>query len=82
MNFIQIDYTKVKGFAGLTEEQQQLFIETYKIHNSVQGNDYKENYEPISVKWVADKVDDRFSKLKVIFKNGEWLYYTKIHEWF
>lgn len=82
MNFIQIDYTKVKGFTELTEEQQKLFIETYKVHNSVQGSDCKEAWTPISVKWVTNKIDDRFSRLEVTFKNGEWLYYTKKHEWF
>lgn len=50
MNYIEIDFNKVKGFSKLTPEQQQLFIITYKRHNSGQGLEYKEDYEPILVK--------------------------------
>lgn len=74
MNYIEIDFNKVKGFKKLTPEQQQLFIETYKLHNSIQGSDYKNGYIPISVKW--DK-----NHLKVVFKNEEWLHYYSNGTW-
>lgn len=75
MNYLEIDFTKVKGFNKLTAEQQKLFIETYKLHNSIQGNDYKEDYIPVSVKSEKDYI-------KVVFQNGEWLHYLKNRTWY
>lgn len=79
MNYIEIDYNKVKGFKKLTPEQQYLFIKTYKVHNSIQGLDYKEDWTPKSVQWVADI---RCSYLKVVFRNGEWLHYLPNGTWY
>lgn len=75
MNYIEIDFDKVKGFNKLTPGQQKLFIETYKLHNSIQGSEYKEDYVPVSVKWEN-------GYLKVVFKNGIWLHYTQKGEWY
>lgn len=81
MNYIEIDVNKVKGFNKLTPEQQGLFIRTYKFHNSIVGNDYKEGWVPVKVKWI-EKNPSRCSYLKVDFKNGEWLHYTQKGEWY
>lgn len=81
MNYIEIDFSKVKGFNKLTPEQQELFIETYKLHNSIQGHEYKEDYIPVSVKWVEEN-SNRKSYFKVVFKNGIWLRYTQKKEWY
>lgn len=75
VNYIEIDFNKVKGFKRLTAEQQQLFIRIYKVHNSGQGLDYKDGYTPLSVKW--DK-----NHLKVVFKNGIWLHYSQNETWY
>lgn len=82
MNYIEIDFNKVKGFKRLTAEQQQLFTGIYKVHNSGQGLDHKEGYTPISVKWVEDKKYSRHSFLKVVFKNGIWLHYSQNWTWY
>lgn len=79
--FINIDFKKVKGFNELTLEQQKLFIETYKFHNSIVGTDYKEGWVPVKVKWI-EKSPSRYSYLRVEFKNGDWLHYTQKKEWY
>lgn len=78
MNYIEINFNKVKGFNRLTPEQQQLFIGIYKVHNSGQGLDYKDGYVPMSVKWIKG----RPSYLKVVFKNGIWLHYSQNGTWY
>lgn len=78
MNYIEIDFNKVKGFNKLTPEQQELFKSTYKVHNSVHGLDYKEKWIPVSVKWID--IGSRLSYLKVVFRNGDWLHYTQRKE--
>ena len=75
MNYIDINFNKIKGFNKLSAEQQRLFISTYKIHNSMHGNDYKAGWLPISVKLEK-------SYLIVVFLNGEWLHYTQRGEWY
>ncbi len=82
MNYIDIDFNKVKGFNELTPEQQKLFISTYRLHNSCQGTDYKKEWAPVSVKWIRDKEKPQYSYLKVIFKNGKWLHYTRRGDWY
>lgn len=81
MNYLEIDFSKVKGFNKLTPDQQQLFIDIYKVHNSIVGSDYKEGWEPLRVQWVKDS-PDRYSYLRVDFKNGTWLHYTQRKEWY
>ena len=81
VNYIEIDFNKVKGFNKLTLEQQQLFIEIYKVHNSVHGLEYKQDWVPVSVKWIVEN-PIKYSYLKVVFRNGDWLHYTKKHEWY
>ena len=82
MNYIEIDFNKVKGFNKLTPEQQELFTSTYEGHNSIHGTDYKEDWIPVSVKWIEDKKDNRNSHLKVVFRNGIWLHYTQSGKWY
>ena len=81
MNYLEIDFTKVKGFDKLNQEQQELFIETYRIHNSIVGTDYKEGWKPLKVKWVKE-IPSRYSYLRVEFQNGDWLHYTQNKEWY
>lgn len=80
--FINIDFTKVEGYGKLTQNQKELFEDTYKIHNSIVGLDYKEDWTPIEVIWVEDRENKGYSYLKVIFKNGDWLHYTQKKEWY
>lgn len=81
MNYIEIDFNKVKGFNKLTPEQQELFKSTYRVHNSVHGLDYKEEWVPVSVKWIVEN-PTRYSYLKVVFRNGDWLHYTQSGTWY
>lgn len=64
---------KIKGFRNLTKEQQKLFVSTYTEHLASIEN--KESWQAVSVTWEG-------SYLKVTFKNGEWLHYTKSGEWY
>lgn len=74
MNYREIDFAKVKGFNSLPNEAKELFKRTYKLHNSIQGTDYKEEYEPVKVSLAGDK-------LKVVFKNKVWLHYYPNGTW-
>lgn len=76
-SYVQIDCKKVKGYEKLSSEQQKLFVETYKIHNSIQGQDYKKEWIPVSI-----SVDAENNHLRVMFKNGEWLYYLPDRTWY
>ena len=77
MEYLKLDYEDVKGFKGLTKEQKELFKETYKLHNSIQGREYKEDYTPVSVEWIEG---DNY--LRVVFKKGIWLHYTTEKTWY
>lgn len=81
-NYIDIDFNNVEGFCKLSPMQQKLFIETYKIHNSIVGTDYKEGWRPIKVRWVENKENNKYSYLRVDFKNGDWLHYTQNKDWY
>ena len=74
MNYREIDFTKVKGFNSLTDEAKELFIRTYKLHNSIQGTDYKKEYEPAEV--IQQGI-----LLRVTFKNKVWLHYYPNGTW-
>ena len=65
----------VKGFSRLTLEQQELLLKTNAKHKAVVGNDYKDDWTPVSVSLLGNN-------LKVTFKNGEWLHYTKSGNWY
>lgn len=75
MNYIDINFNEVKGYTKLTEAQQKLFREIYRLHNSCQGTDYKADWTPTSVKAMK-------TYLKVTFKNGVWLHYLPDMTWF
>jgi hypothetical protein len=81
VNYIEINFNNVKGFNKLTPEQQKLFIETYKRHNSIVGTEYKAEWQPVKVAWVEEK-PSKYSYLRVEFKNGNWLHYTQKGEWY
>ena len=74
MNYIEINFEDVKGYSKLSDFAKELFCNTYKIHNSCQGMDYKEGYIPI-------KVVECKSHLKVVFRNKQWLHYYPNETW-
>lgn len=74
MNYIEIDFSKVKGYNKLSDKSKRLFEEIYKRHNSVVGNYYKEDYQPIRVKEYKNFIE-------VHFKNGDWLHYYNNGTW-
>ncbi len=80
--YIDIDFSEVEGYKNLTQAQQELFKDTYRRHNSIVGTDYKEGWRPLKVNWVEDAEDTRYSYLKVIFNNGNWLHYTQKKDWY
>lgn len=75
MNFIKIDFSKVKGYNNLSDKDKKIFRDTYEIHNSIHGLDYKEE-------WIPEFVEPYGETLKVVFRNGKWLHYTKNNEWY
>ena len=64
---------EIKGFNSLTKEQQALFIRVHGKHMATLED--KEGWQPVRVKWEK-------TCLKVTFKNGEWLHYTRSGEWY
>ena len=74
MAYLELEFEKIKGFNKLDEGLQSLFIQIYKRHNAGIGTDYKEDYKPIKVTKVENKI-------KVNFKSGEWLYYYQNGTW-
>lgn len=75
MNYLEIDFEKVKGFSKLSDPAKELFISTYKTHNSGQGTDYKEDWKPVKVK-------EHKTHLEVHFKNKQWLHYMPNGTWY
>ena len=74
MNYIEIDFTEIKGFDSLSGDSKKLFQQIYKSHNSIQGNEYKKDYIPV-------EVTEEEGKFKVRFSNKEWLYYFSNGTW-
>ena len=74
MNYIEIDFNDVEGYKELSEDSKVYFKEVYRLHNSAQGIDYKQD-------WVPVKVTEDKACLKVVFKNNEWLHYFKNGTW-
>lgn len=71
-----MDYTKVRGFDKLTEDQKELFINTSKKHIDWVGLDYKEDKEPVIV-WINEN-DIICTRLK----DGKGYYYLMGESWF
>lgn len=65
----------VKGFKNLTQEQQELLIELNARHKAGVGTDYKDGFTPIAVASAG-------KNLRVVFKNGEHLFYTPEGSWY
>ena len=74
MNYLEIDFNKVEGYSKLSDPAKELLQKTYKVHNSGQGTDYKEDWRPV-------RVLEHSKYLKVVFKNGEWLHYYPNGTW-
>lgn len=68
MNYIEIKFEEIKGYDKLSEVSKKFFKKVYKLHNSIIGLEYKNN-------WIPIKVIERTTYLKVYFKNGEYLNY-------
>ncbi len=64
---------KIKGYLKLEKWQQDLFESVYKSHMACVGN--KDN-------WIVKSISWEKTYLKVSFKNGEWLHYTKSGTWY
>lgn len=75
MNYIEIDFNKVKGYEKLSERAKILFERVYKSHNAAQGLDYKKN-------WIPQSVKEHKTYLEVRFKGGEWLHYMPDGTWY
>ena len=74
MAFLDLDYSKIKGYEKLSPMAKDIFKRTYELHNSCVGTDYKVGWSPISVEECS-------SYLKVYFKNGDWLHYYSNSTW-
>lgn len=65
----------VKGFNNLSKDQQELLIAVNQRHKAGVGTDYKDGFTPVEVVPAG-------RNLKVIFKNGERLFYTPAGSWY
>lgn len=74
MNYIEIDFSKVKGYNQMSEAAKKHFERVYKAHNSIVGDEYKEDWKPIKVK-------EHENFIEVHFKNGDWLHYYSNGTW-
>ena len=75
MNYVEIDFAKVKGYTKLSEQAKQIFERVYKTHNACHGLDYKKEWIPVSVK-------EHKTYLEVHFQNGGWLHYLPNGAWY
>lgn len=71
--FRELSMVKVKGYDKLTEEQKELFDQTYKAHLSMMGADMRKKHTDEHIKEV--KWDEGEKCLKVYFDHGEWYHY-------
>lgn len=72
---MMLDYNNIKGYDNLSDTAKRVFKRVHKAHNLAQGNEYKNDYIPISVK-------DNNDYLEVHFNNGSWLHFTANGEWY
>lgn len=64
---------KVSGYRKLSVSKQELFKQVYEKHMECVGD--RASWQVKSVAWVD-------TYLKVTFKNGEWLHYTRSGTWY
>ncbi len=74
MNYIEIDFDRVKGYNKLSTNAKKFFQQMYIKHNSAHGLEYKKNWIPVSVK-------EHRQYLEVHFSNNEWLHYYNNGTW-
>ena len=75
------DFKKVKGFAKLTEGQQQLFARVYKSHLAAWGIDMKKKYAAENLKEIKWVPKERC--LHVFWKgNTDWFHYDTRGCWY
>jgi len=75
VEYIEIDFTKVKGYSRLSEHAKKFFQRVYVRHNAAQGMEYKND-------WVPVRVKEHKEYLEVHFKCGEWLHYLPDGTWY
>lgn len=78
-NYIEIDFTLVKGYKKLSDNAKAVFQRVYKSHNNAQGIEHKNKWLPQSVKEYASPLG---AHLIVHFANGEWLHYAPTGHWY
>ena len=78
---ITVDFSNVKGFSKLTEEQQKLFIRVYNGHLKAMGNEARKKYLPEQlkeIKWVKNE-----NCLHVFWKGKtDWFHYDTRGCWY
>ena len=66
---------QIKDYSKLSLLAKKAFDETYAKHQSCLGESEKAN-------WQAVRVKENRDYIRVDFKNGEWLHYTKNRTWY
>lgn len=71
--FRELSMMNVEGYEKLTDEQKDLFDQTYKSHVAMMGADMRKKHTEEHI----EKVEwDKSAKcLKVHFDNGDWYHY-------
>ena len=66
----------IKGFNSLTEEQKGILVYVNKKHIQSVGSEMKDNFI------VVEASGTKKGEVIVHFKNGQWLRYTNMGEWY
>lgn len=74
MNYRDIEFENIRGYKKLSPVAKKHFETIYKMHNSIVGLEYKEDWEPI-------KIIEHKNWIEVHFKNGKWLHYYYDGTW-
>lgn len=76
----KIRFSKVKGYATLTDSQKELLDRVYVKHQSCMETEEKEKHQIKNITEV--KWDETENCLKVYYDSGNWWHYDIKGEWY
>lgn len=73
--YVDIVFSKVKGYDKLSSYAKKIFERMYKKHNAAQGLDNK-------IRWIPKSVKEHKDHLEVHFNGKDWLHWLPNGEWY
>lgn len=70
---------KIKGFAGLSDEQKQLFDRVYSRHMAAMGTEKRKKY---SVDHLKEIKWNETEKCLEVYYNDDWWHYDTKGDWY